>query len=173
MNLSARASESTHPVTFRHEITPDDVAAVRGVVQRAGVFSASEIDIAAELVEERLARGPSSGYYFVLAEQDDTVLGYTCYGPIPATTGSYDLYWIVVDPTCQHSGIGSRLLDETERLIQAEGGRKVYAETSSRDQYRNARAFYERSGFVCEATLVDFYCEGDSKVVYTKDSPVQ
>ncbi|MBL8851541.1 MAG: hypothetical protein JNG89_17790, partial [Planctomycetaceae bacterium] len=56
----------------------------------------------------------------------------------------------------------------TERLIAKRGGRRVYAETSGREQYAPTRAFYERCGYQREATLKDFYAPGDDKVVYGK-----
>ena len=34
--------------------------------------------------------------------------------------------------------------------------------------YARTRAFYERSGFRCEAQLADFYASGDDRVIYTK-----
>ena len=54
-----------------------------------------------ELVEERLAKGTASGYYFVLVDQEDRLAGYSCYGPIPGTVSSSDLYWIAVHPDFQ------------------------------------------------------------------------
>ena len=48
--------------------------------------------------DERLEKGAASGYEFVIAEDDSSMVGYACFGEIPCTVGSYDLYWIVVDP---------------------------------------------------------------------------
>lgn len=171
MNHPAETSESARSLTFRQTVAGHDAAWVRGVVQRAGVFSAAEVDVAVELVEERLAKGPGSGYYFVLAERNGQALGYTCYGPIPATARRYDLYWIVVEPWCRNTGVGRLLLAETEHLIRAHGGRRVYAETSGRNDYGPARAFYERRGFHREAVLADFYADGDDKIIYSKPLP--
>ncbi len=85
------------PITFRTELKPEDLAAIRSMVESTGVFNAVELDCAVELADERLKEGPSSGYYFVFAELDGRVVGYACYGPIALTVGSYDLYWIAVD----------------------------------------------------------------------------
>ena len=48
-------------------------------------------------------------------------MGYACYGPIAVTIGSYDLYWIAVDQSCQGKGLGKVLLAEAERLIGGKG----------------------------------------------------
>lgn len=155
-------------IELRDEPTPDDVAAVGEIVAATGFFNATEVEIAVELVEERLEMGPVSGYFFVFAEEAGRVLGYTCYGPIDGTEGSYDLFWIAIDPTQQRRGLGRVLMDETERLIRAMGGRRVYAETSGRSQYEPTREFYRRLGFDREAELSDFYAPGDAKVFFVK-----
>jgi ribosomal protein S18 acetylase RimI-like enzyme len=156
------------PILFRDDVRPGDSQAVRAVVASTGFFSPEEIDVAAELVEDRLARGSQSAYFFVFAEQDDRVVGYTCYGPIACTVGSFDMYWIAVHEDHRACGIGQRLLRATEERIARAGGRAIYVETASRSQYEPTRRFYERNGYVHEATLKDFYIPGDDKVIYSK-----
>lgn len=126
---------------FRTETRPDDVAAVRDLAAATGYFSASEVAIAAELVEERLQRGPASGYEFLYADGTGRLDGYACYGLIPCTLSSYDLYWIAVHPDTQGAGLGRRLLEDCERRIRALGGTGVYAETSGKAQYVSTRRF--------------------------------
>ena len=46
---------------LRHELVPADRQAVRAIVERTGFFSPAEVDVAVELVDERLARGEASG----------------------------------------------------------------------------------------------------------------
>ncbi len=143
----------------------EQVAELLGATQ---FFSSDEIAVGVELVAERLERGQASGYEFVLAEQDRKLVGYTCFGPIPCTRGSYDLYWIAVHPDWQRRGIGARLLAHSERRIAQAGGRRIYIETSARTQYNPTRAFYQRGGYWQEALLADFYAPGDGKVIYGK-----
>jgi ribosomal protein S18 acetylase RimI-like enzyme len=104
----------------------------------------------------------------LFAEDKDRVLGYTCYGFIPATCGSYDLYWIAVDEQFRSQGLGKELMLKTEDVIRGIGGRLIYVETSSRDQYKPTHGFYESCGYQKEAFLKDFYAEGDSKIIYVK-----
>ncbi len=158
----------TEPATLREEVVPADEAAVRALVAATRRFSPAELEVAAELVRERLGRGEASGYRFLLAERDGRVLGYACYGAIAGTAGSYDLYWIVVHPAEQGRGLGRCLLREVEQRVSATGARRVYAETSARSDYAPTRAFYAAAGYHCEATLRDFYAPGDHKVVYVK-----
>jgi ribosomal protein S18 acetylase RimI-like enzyme len=168
MTTRSRPQNPTGPVTFRYEAAPDDRRALQELVESTGFFSPVEADVAVELVDERLARSEASGYHFVFAETGGRMLGYSCYGPIPATTASWDLYWIVVRKTDQRAGLGRTLLAESERLIQAAGGSRVYVDTSSRPQYEPTRSFYERCGYRKAAVLDDFYAPGDGKVIYLK-----
>jgi ribosomal protein S18 acetylase RimI-like enzyme len=153
---------------WRDEPEPGDVEAVRDLVARVGVFSAAEVAIAAELVDERLRNGHASGYHFVFAEQADGLAGYTCFGPIPATLASFDLYWIAVSPDLHGRGLGARLLAESERRIALQGGGRVYADTSSRREYAPAHALYARAGYREAARLSDFYAPGDAKLIFEK-----
>ena len=157
------------PFQFRYDVTPDDRQRVREIVESTGFFNPEETGVAVELVDERLAKGPSRGYHFVFAQQQGRSVGYTCYGPIAGTAGSYDLVWIAVDVSCQRQGLGRILLEESERLVRAEEGRRIYIETSNRGHYVPTRAFYERNGYALEALLKDFYGPGDDKVIYARD----
>jgi ribosomal protein S18 acetylase RimI-like enzyme len=154
-------------VQLRDIVNAADRDAVRSLVTRTGFFRPDEIDVAVELVGERLARGPTSGYEFLFAERAGQLVGYACYGPIACTLGSYDLYWIAVDPSCQRSGIGRRLAQEVIARVAAAGGRRIFIDTSSQPRYAPTRAFYERNGYTCAARLPDFYAPGDDRVIYT------
>lgn len=158
----------TEKVAFRYDVAPRDVEAVRSLVARTGFFREDEVPVAAELVTERLNRGEESGYYFVMAEEGEELLGYVSYGPIACTVSSFDLYWIAVEPSLQGKGLGKRLLQEAERLIQKMAGTRIYVETSSKPQYESTRIFYERCGYETASVLEDFYAPGDSKVTYLK-----
>jgi GNAT superfamily N-acetyltransferase len=137
-------------------------------VTSTGFFSNAEIEIAVELIEDRIAKGERSDYKFLFTDVDDQPIGYACYGEIAGTVGSYDLYWIVVHNEHRGKRIGRQLMNETERLIAARGGRRVYVETSSREQYEPTRQFYLKCGYAIDATLRDFYSPGDGKVILSK-----
>jgi ribosomal protein S18 acetylase RimI-like enzyme len=160
--------EDLQTISYRQEIQPSDLGAILNIVQGSGFFSNAEIELACELATDRLEHGLQSSYQFLFAENGDRVVGYTCYGLIPATAGSYDLYWIAVAETMRGRGLGKILLQKTEALIRNTGGRQIYADTSSRSQYLPTQRFYERCGYITEALLKDFYSPGDSKIIYSK-----
>jgi len=158
-------------VNFRDAVCGSDPEAIFHLTESCGLFYPEETALARELAEERLARGPSSGYEFLFAETDVIVIGYTCYGLIPLTQGRFDLYWIAVQKDIQGTGIGRRLLQQTEARIQEMKGRRIYVETSSREPYAQTHRFYQSRGYHQEAILADFYAPGDDKIIYMKALP--
>jgi ribosomal protein S18 acetylase RimI-like enzyme len=156
---------------FREEVRPDDREVVRQIITTSGFFSPDEVAIAVELVETRLAQGLRSGYYFWFAEDANGVMGYTCFGPIPGTLVSYDLYWIAVQNQYRGQGVGTLLLRRSEQTIAEQGGRRIYIETSARALYASTQAFYNAQGYHQEALLQDYYAPGDSKMIYVKVLP--
>jgi ribosomal protein S18 acetylase RimI-like enzyme len=154
-------------LTYRSLIHPSDIQAIGKIVQSSGFFSLAEIDLALELVKEKIA-DVNSSYQFLFGEKENIVWGYTCFGLIPATAGSFDLYWIAVDEQFRGKGIGKELLTRTENIIHDCGGHNIYIETSSRDQYSPTQGFYIGCGYHKEAFLRDFYGPNDGKLIYSK-----
>ncbi len=133
----------------------------------AGLFRPDEVAIAAGLLDDSLAG--DDDYHFLGAYAGDELVGYACWGPTPATLGTYDLYWIVVDPASQGQGVGTELLRAVEDRLTAAQGRLIVVETSSRAEYAPTRAFYERRGYAQAAQLAGYYAPGDDLVIYLKD----
>jgi ribosomal protein S18 acetylase RimI-like enzyme len=158
-------------IGYREEVRPGDRGAVGHLVRATGFFSEEEAGIAEELVDERLAKDEASGYFFLFAEEGGRLLGYACFGPIPGSVHSWDLYWIAVDPCEQGRGVGRKLLAASEGIMAMQGARRVYADTSSRPQYEPTRAFYLACGYGREAFLADFYAPDDGKVIFGKVLP--
>lgn len=150
-----------------------DPGRVERIVAGSGFFNQEEVQVAAELVRERLEKGPASGYELLFLERGEELLGYTCYGEIAGAPGRWDLYWIAVDPAGRGQGWGRALLRETERRIAARGGVRVYVETGGKPLYEPTRAFYRACRYVEETRLRDFYADGDDKVFFVRDPRIQ
>ena len=154
--------------SIRNSIKIEDAKNVRKIVSSTGFFSDEEVKIAVELTEERLSKGIESGYHFLFLEIDKKTIGYSCFGPIPATKFSFDLYWIAVHKNYQNLGLGKIILLESEKAISNLGGNRIYVETSGREQYNSTRKFYLACDYKEEAVLKDFYAPGDAKYLYLK-----
>jgi D-alanine-D-alanine ligase len=165
---SRRLNSDDVGLTMREAVTVSDRETVRQMTQATGFFRPDEVDVAVELVDERLAKGAASNYEFLFTEVAGQVAGYACYGPIACSLGSYDLYWIVVDPAWQGKGIGQRLVQTVEQKVAERGGRQIWIETSGRPQYAPTRSFYRRCGYEVYAELPGFYDMGDDKVIWGK-----
>ena len=141
-------------------------------------FSGEEVGVALELFDEAVNRRPerSDGpapvvgdYEFIGAYGDapDELLGYACFGPTPATEGTYDLYWLAVHPSAQRRGAGRALVQWLERELGRRGARLLVVETSSRADYAHTREFYARGGYAEAARVRDFYAPADDRIILT------
>lgn len=155
-------------IAWRHEVRHADRDAVREIVASTGYFRLDEIEVAVELVDERLARGPATGYHFAFVDVDGNPIGYACYGPIACTLASFDLYWIAVHERHRGRGLGRQILGKVENLVREAGGMRLYIETSGRADYAPTHQFYLRCGYRVEARLADFYAPGDDRLTYVK-----
>ena len=149
--------------------TKADGPQIRDIAARAGVFSQEEIDCVSALWEDYLTVGPViGGYNFLVEREGDQVLGFACFGPRDLTSGVFDLYWIAVDSNSHRNGVGRKLLTVTEDAVRQAGGRMLIAETSGTPHYEPTRNFYLGMGYAMEATIKDFYTEGDDLVIFIK-----
>src|SRR5205823_4553210 len=73
----------------------------------------------------------------------------------PLTDGTYDLYWIAVDPATQGKGYGRRLNTFAESEVVRRGGRLLLIETASQEVYAATIRFCERARYevVCRIGL--------------------
>jgi GNAT superfamily N-acetyltransferase len=152
-------------------------ARLSSILVSTGAFSTDEIGVALELfdavipseVEESALPQFDAGadYEFVGAFVNDDLIGYACFGPTPATDGTYDLYWLAVDSAAQGRGAGRALVRWVEQELGRRGARLLVVETSSRADYEDTRSFYMRSGYVEAARVKDFYAPSDDRIIFT------
>jgi ribosomal protein S18 acetylase RimI-like enzyme len=155
-------------ISFRNKVNQEDVKSVETIIRSSGFFREDEVAIACELVEERLKKGIQSGYEFLFAETAGITVAFTCFGMIPCSLVSYDLYWIATSQEYRNKGIGKKILAETEEIVKQAGGRAIYIETSSKPDYEPTRVFYRLNGYKVMAELKDYYDVGDNKLIYAK-----
>ncbi len=153
---------------LRTEPNINDLSAVRNILQSSGFFRPDEVDVAVELVQERLEKGAESGYEFIFMDIDDRTVAYVCYGLIPCSLISYDLYWIGTHQDYRNKGLGKIILKETEESVRKLNGKAIYIETSSKEMYLPTQKFYVNNNYELKFIYEDFYDIGDSKFVYVK-----
>jgi D-alanine-D-alanine ligase len=151
---------------LRH-LTAADRDRIEEITRAVGLFREDEIAVALEVFDEGAQDGPGNTYSLLGAEVDGRLAGWICWGPTPCTLGTYDLYWMAVDPGLQGSGIGTALLVEMERRLRGLA-RLIMIETTGRPDYAATRGFYQARGYAATATIADFYAPGDDQVVFVK-----
>ncbi len=147
----------------------EDREPIEAILKATGVFYDDEVGVALELLDVALDRPGQTDYIFLCAESEGRLTGYACYGPVPMTDRTYDLYWIAVDPRLHGRGVGRALMEAVEEDLKGRSARKLFIETGGREAYAPTRRFYEAIGYRIAATLPGFYRTGDDKVVFSKD----
>ena len=145
-----------------------DRSAVAAILEHVGNFSDQEKHVALELIDLWLKVGEASDYLCWVLQDEAEVRGYVCVGPTPLTNGTFDLYWIAVDPSAQGRGYGQALTRLAEDEARARGGRLMLIETASQETYAPTVRFYERAGYQMVSRIRDFYKAGDDKLTFAK-----
>ena len=146
-----------------------DRPGIAALLAATPAFRPEEATIALEMVDETLDPRPDTDYEWVVAEQAGRLVGFACFGPVPLTLGTFDLYWIAVDPATTRLGVATKL-DEAvlAQVSKRPGARWLLAETSTTPEYAPACAFYGRRGYRLLGRLADYYRPGDDRLTFGK-----
>jgi GNAT superfamily N-acetyltransferase len=146
-------------------LTASDRSRIEEISRTVAVFREDEISVALEVFDGAAAGSPD--YIALGAELEGDLCGWICWGRTPCTLGTFDLYWMAVDPRHQGWGIGTALVEAMERRL-AGVARLIVVETAGREDYKPTRAFYQARGYRAVSRIPDFYAPGDDQVVYVK-----
>ncbi len=150
-------------------LSAHDRPSLAQLLAKISSFDQADQTVALELIDYSIANPNQQDYFFhVAVNGDDLPIGYACYGPTPLTEGTYDLYWIAVDPAHAGLGIGTHLIQAVEEDVRCRNGRLLLIETSSDDDYELTRMFYLKRGCNQVETIKDFYRPGEDRVVFVK-----
>ncbi|MEI8122570.1 MAG: GNAT family N-acetyltransferase [bacterium] len=160
-------SETKHHPLIRHSVAGDRNAILR-FMKDTRFFHDGEIEVAREVLDEAIAKGPADHYQSFTLLDNGVPSGWICFGPTPCTQGTFDVYWIGVSALSQGRGFGRALLDHAEKMIRKRKGRQIIIETSGRSLYDSTRGFYLKTGYREVARVPEFYGSGDDRVIYSK-----
>jgi ribosomal protein S18 acetylase RimI-like enzyme len=150
------------------EIKTDDREKIILLIRATKNFSDAEIVIAEELIDICTGQPEQKDYFAYVADVSGQVAGFLLLGPTPATVGTYDMYWIAVDPEYQGRGIAQELDEYAVRFVKERRGYLLIAETSSQPSYQRTRAFYQKQNYEVLAQIKDYYKPGDDLVIFGK-----
>jgi len=138
------------------------------IIYRTDNFTDVEKKVALELIDDALDKHDSCDYYVNLIEDNGSIKGYYCCGERPLTIGTYDLYWIIVEPEMKGKGYGSKLIDHFEKFVKDMDGRLLILETSGKEQYLPTLGFYLKKKYTILTTIKDFYTLNDDLIMLYK-----
>jgi len=157
------------PLVLIRPMAASDRAAVVGIVESVHNFNQAEIACALELVDIYLKDKAQADYRIAVVEDcTSSVRAYACWGPVPLTSGTYDLYWIATHPGSQGQGFGRALMSYVETKVLEEKGRLLLIETSSKESYENTIEFYRSMQYEEILRIRDFYQVGDDMLMFMK-----
>jgi len=138
------------------------------LLEATGNFTAAEVAIAAELIDIVLHKPDQQDYYAFAEEHENRIAGLLILGPVPASTGSWNMYWIAVHPEFQGTGIAQSLDRSAESFVRSRAAYWIIAETSGQPSYERTRAFYRKQGYQVLAQIPDYYKPSDDLVIFGK-----
>jgi ribosomal protein S18 acetylase RimI-like enzyme len=106
--------------------------------------------------------------YYVLAQaQEGAIVGLTgLYHPAWIGQGVFGLGWFCLSPALRGQGIGERLLNATMQLAVAQGGRRLYIETSP--HLTAALGLYRKMGFEENGKMPDYFGPGTDLLLLSR-----
>jgi ribosomal protein S18 acetylase RimI-like enzyme len=149
-----------------------DLEAVASLIASIENFNPAEVECALELVDIYLNNKSQSDYRIVVAEDSaSAICGYACWGPVPLTKGTYDLYWIATHRGSRGRGYGHALMAHVENRVMEDNGRLLVVETSGKNSYEGTVDFYRRLGYEEVSRIEHFYDVGDDRLIFVKRLP--
>ncbi len=141
-----------------------DLEGLKNVLNTIELFPSEMLD---ELISDYL-NNPETEEIWFTAIQDSEVCGIGYCKPEKLTDRTFNLLAIGVQNDLQGKGIGKMMMKFIENHLRENGNRVLIIDTSSTPEYDLTREFYQKIGYTKEATIRDFWKEGDDKVTFWK-----
>lgn len=146
------------------KVTKQDLEQLKVVVDSTGLFPSDHLE---EMMTDFFENETTKDLWFTVEHEGRPVgIGYCA--PEKFTEGTYNLLAIGVLKELQGQGIGKDMMAYVERELRKQSNRLLIVETSGADEFELTRKFYNNLGYNLEATIRDFWQEGEDKVIYWK-----
>ena len=140
-----------------------DIEDLTGVVAETGLFPP---EMLADLIDPHLTG--QEDCLWLLAITEGKIAGF-CYGRAEhLTDGCWNMLALGVASADRRHGIARRLATALETMLAASGVRLLIVNTSGSADFAAARRFYEAAGYAREASIRDYWAEGDDKITFRK-----
>ncbi len=150
--------------TTIREVIEKDTNALKRVIDSNELFPS---ELLHGMLEDYLNNKDSTDIWLTRLDNGIPVAVAYC-APERMTEGTFNLYLIAVHKDFQGKGIGSEMMSYVERLLEKKKQRVLIVETSALPEFELTRKFYDDLGYHREATIRDFYQDGEDKVIFWK-----
>ena len=140
-----------------------DFDSLMALATASGLFEADQTDILAAML-----RSPDENDIWFTDEDSGVPVGVAYLAPEKMTYGTWNLFWIAIDPKYQRQGRGRAMLSHIQNWLVKKKQRLLLVETAGVEDFDYVRKFYADNGFEEEAKIRDFYEDGVDKVVFRK-----
>ncbi len=146
---------------------PDDTEAIMNVAEAIGLFEGEELEELGGMLGGYFEDSLGEGHSWIVCD-DNGVVGVAYFAPEQYANGTWNLYFIAVDPKSQGKGYGSAMINHVEKTLAEKGQRLLLVETSGLPNFESTRKFYRKQGYEEEARIREFYKAGDDKIIFRK-----
>lgn len=145
-------------------VVPEDMNGLKEVLDSSELFPSEYLD---DMISDYFTNPGTTDIWFIHTIDGESIgMGYCA--PEKLTDGTYNLYAIAVRKEFQGKGIGQKMIKFLEQILIDRQNRILIIETSSDDQYKSTQQFYKKLGYRHEATIRDFWKDGEDKIVFWK-----
>ena len=146
------------------KVVKSDIKALKSVLDSIDLFPTDMLD---DMISDYFDNPETEDVWFTVVQNETPIsIGYCV--PEKLTDGTYNLLAIGVQSDLQAKGIGGAMMTFIEDYLKNLSHRVLIVETSSVLEFQSTREFYLKRGYTHEATIRDFWKEGDDKVIFWK-----
>ena len=142
-----------------------DKPSIFTILRDSNQFDEEGISFVEGILDQHLLEG-SSAIWLTAFEEEPIGVAYC--NPEPVSSGVWNLLMLWIREDKQRLGLGRKLVEQVELNLKEKGARLLLVETSSKPMFETARMFYAKCGFIHEATIRNYFEDGDDKLILTK-----
>ena len=146
------------------KVIKEDLPSLKEVLDSSELFPSEYLD---NMISDYL-NNPSSKDLWFTSVQDNKPISIAYCAPEKLTEGTYNLYAIAIRKELQGKGIGKAMMNFIEKKLSESSVRVLIVDTSSDESLTLTRKFYKDLGYNHEATIRDFWQEGEDKIIFWK-----
>jgi ribosomal protein S18 acetylase RimI-like enzyme len=145
-------------------VVKEDLEYLRRVVDSSGLFPSEYLEgMMTDYFENEVTED-----IWLTTEHEGKPSAIAYCAPEKFTEGTCNLLAIGVLKELQGKGIGQEMMGYIEQLLKARSYRVLIVETSGSAEFELTRKFYLNLGYTLEATIRDFWQEGEDKLIFWK-----